>query len=74
MEEEARLIRLEETCYFQETLLKDLNGALISQQKQIAGLERLVASLQSELKEMKDILYASKIAQTKPPHYQESGV
>ncbi len=37
---EERIARLEETVFFQERLLQDLNAALTGQQRQLDAMER----------------------------------
>lgn len=69
MNEEERIIRLEEEFYFQKKLLDDLHTVLANQQKQLDAMELLVQKQQVQLEEIRDILLSSKSANQKPPHY-----
>jgi Uncharacterized protein conserved in bacteria len=73
MIQEERLARLEETLFFQERLVQDLNAALTAQQRQIDALERAMEILGER---MEDLLQAVESGagpvNTPPPHYREN--
>lgn len=70
---EERLARLEETLFFQERLLNDLNAALTAQQRQIDALERVVETMGTRLEELLLMVESGfgGPANTPPPHYRE---
>ena len=65
---EEHIARIEETVYFQEKLLSQLNEALTFQQKQI---DRLGKNLEELTENMTTLLEAAEDAPaaTLPPHY-----
>ena len=70
MTTEERIARLEETLYFQERLVSDLNAALTGQQRQIDALERTVEGMREGLEELRLMLETGGgPANTPPPHY-----
>ena len=70
---EERLVRLEETLFFQERLLNDLNAALTGQQRQIDAMERAMETMGARLEELLLMVESGSggPANTPPPHYQE---
>ena len=70
MTTEERIARLEESLYFQERLLNDLNTALTGQQRQIDALERVAEGMREGLEELRMLLETGGgPANTPPPHY-----
>lgn len=69
---ELRIIRLEETAYFQEEKLAALDGELLAQQARIADLEKKLKKLSALVDQIRDAL-ADKNAPANevPPHYQQ---
>lgn len=71
---ETRIIRLEETLYFQDEKLKILDSELMAQQAQLSSLSRKVEEMLATLGELKDILAENRSPATgeiPPPHYQQ---
>ena len=70
---EDRLARLEETLFFQERLLNELNSALAGQQKQMDTLERGLQDLREQMEELRlsiEIVGGGPV-NAPPPHYHE---
>lgn len=65
---EERLARLEELCYFQEQMLKELNGALLAQQNQLDELEKMLARAETRITALQERLDEGPV-NTLPPHY-----
>ena len=75
MDQELRLIRLEEAVFFQEQKLAELENLLLAQQKLLDLQERQIEKLKQSLirlKEENDLLMAHHSQSTPeiPPHYQ----
>ena len=69
---EDRLARLEETLFFQDRLLNDLNSALTGQQKQLDALERGLQELREQVEDLRMVIETGGTpANAPPPHYQE---
>lgn len=69
---EDRLVRLEETLFFQERLLTELNAALAGQQKQMDSLERMAADLRDKMDDLRQSVEAGAgPVNVPPPHYRE---
>lgn len=66
-ERDARLDRLEETCFFQESALAALNEALTRQQFQIDALEKRLNVSEERVRELQELLDDSAEAAV-PPH------
>lgn len=67
---EERLNRLEETLYFQEQTIKELNEALTNQQKELDDTIKHVAKLEKRLHTLTMILSNDGGEDTgPPPHY-----
>ena len=67
---EERLASLEETVFFQERLIEELNEALAEQQHQIIDLLERANALRDEVWGLREQLDAgSPPANTPPPHY-----
>ena len=64
---EGRLTRLEETAFFQEERLKELDAALTAQQTQLDAIERQLADLRALARTLRDKL-ADAPEQALPPH------
>ncbi|MBD5558459.1 MAG: SlyX family protein [Desulfovibrio sp.] len=64
---EGRLARLEETAFFQEERLKELDSALTAQQAQLDAMERQLADLRHLARSLRDKL-ADAPENTLPPH------
>lgn len=64
---EARVIRLEELCYFQEEKLKNLDAALTAQQSQIDELGKEMKALRQLLEKALDEAADSNPADKRPP-------
>ena len=65
-----RLSRLEETVFFQERLLGELNAALTGQQRQLDAMERAVQEVRGQIEEIRLLLDADGGAiNSPPPHY-----
>ena len=64
---EGRLARLEETTFFQEERLKELDSALTAQQAQLDAMERQLADLRGLAKALRDKLTDAP-ENTLPPH------
>lgn len=65
---EARLARLEETAFFQEERLRELDAALTAQQAQMDAMERQLAALRALARSLRDKLTDAPEA-TLPPHF-----
>ena len=68
LEHEQRIVTLEETLYFQEKLLKDLNETLQEQQKQINLLEKKLIYTEEKLMNIFAKNEQNKFVHAKPPH------
>ena len=64
---EGRLARLEETAFFQEERLRELDSALTAQQAQLDAMERQLADLRSLARSLRDKL-ADAPENALPPH------
>lgn len=74
---EMRVIRLEESSYFQEERLKALDGQLLAQQKQIDEMERAIKSLEAKLERLEannDVFADGRPGHELPPHYQQKNL
>ena len=68
--EEKRLARLEETIFFQERLLQELNDALTAQQLQLDQLQQDLVRAQSRIQELHHSLDSGGgVDAGPPPHY-----
>lgn len=68
---EPRIIRLEESLFFQERLLRDLNAALTGQQAQLEAMHSLLEDLRGKVLELGEQNGEGGPVNTKPPHYSE---
>ncbi len=68
MTEEERLIRLEETVYFQDSLITELNAQITEQTRSIARLTSQCGRLAKELADIRDLLMAAGLVNELPPH------
>lgn len=67
---EDRLTRLEETVYFQEQTLRELNDALVRQQAQLDEAERLLEATRERLRSLTRVMEDDGGEDTgPPPHY-----
>lgn len=64
---EGRIARLEETAFFQEERLKELDSALTAQQAQLDAMERQLADLGALARSLRDKL-ADAPENALPPH------
>lgn len=64
---EGRLARLEETAFFQEERLRELDAALTAQQTQLDAMERQLADLGALARSLRDKL-ADAPENALPPH------
>ena len=70
MTAEERIARLEETLFFQERLLQELNTALTSQQREIDVMARALEKLGAQVDELRLTVEAGNgPANIPPPHY-----
>lgn len=70
MPNDERIIRLEETVYFQEQTIMSLNDALTNQQRQLDATEHRVEALEERLKMLTLLLTNDGGEDTgPPPHY-----
>ena len=70
MDEQNRIIRLEEQTYFQDEKLKDLDKRLLAQQIQLDGLAKQLEAVTNSLREVRDYLRdRQRGSEEKPPHY-----
>ncbi len=65
---EERLTRLEETLYFQDRTIQELNEALTAQQFQLDEMHKLMQALQTKLRSLAPVLDTGG-ENTPPPHY-----
>ena len=71
MTAEERIARLEETLFFQERLLQELNAALTGQQRQLDVMERALGELGVRVEDLRLTVEAGNgPANTPPPHYR----
>ena len=69
---ELRIIRLEESLFFQERLLRDLNAALTGQQTQLDAMRGLLEGLREKVLELGELTgEGGGPVNAKPPHYSE---
>lgn len=67
---EARLARLEETLFFQERLIAELNEALTLQQAEIVRLDRTLRNAQEHIRELRLLVNPEGLVVSDvPPHY-----
>lgn len=72
MTTEERLARLEETMFFQERLLHELNEALTGQQRQLDAMTRTQEMLSTHMEELRQTMTTGEApVNAPPPHYQE---
>lgn len=75
---EERLNRLEETAWFQDEHLKELDSQLLAQQQQLAAFERELGRLRLQILRLRELASATaSLAETSsqeplPPHYQST--
>lgn len=65
----ARMTELETRLSFQEDAIQQLNEVITRQDRLIQKLERDIASLQAQLKNIAPSLIADASEETPPPHY-----
>lgn len=67
---EQRIARLEETLFFQERLLQDLNEALTAQQLQLDQIQQDLSRAQTRIQELHQALDSGGgVDAGPPPHY-----
>lgn len=69
-DQENRIARLEESLFFQERLVTELNEALTAQQFQIDQMEKALHKAHQDIKELRLMIDAGGGENTRPPHYQ----
>ncbi len=68
--DEARLARLEETLFFQERLIAELNESLTLQQAEIFRLDRELRNAQEHIRELRLLVNPDGLVMSEvPPHY-----
>ena len=65
---EARIIELEEKIAFQEDMIRKLDDALTSQQRQLLDAERKIELMYQQLRKFEENL-PEPAQDEKPPHY-----
>ena len=69
---ERRIARLEESLFFQERLLEDLNAALAGQQRQLDHTERALDETRALVGDLRLLLETGGgTVNAPPPHYLE---
>ena len=68
MDTEARLARLEEQLYFQETALQELSDTVFTQQRQIDTMQKLLDQMNEQEQKLLNMV-EEKPENTLPPHY-----
>ncbi len=66
---EERLTQLEETIYFQDRTIQELNEALTAQQFQLDDMEKRMLAMQTKLRALLPALEEGGIDNGPPPHY-----
>lgn len=70
MTAEERIARLEETLFFQDRLVQELNTALTNQQRQLDLMERALEKLGAQVEELRLLAETGNgPANVPPPHY-----
>lgn len=75
IEDDPRIIRLEENVFFLEKRLGELDGQILSQQQEIARLEKELAEIHSLFHLMKEAhakFLTERGSREIPPHYQST--
>ncbi|MBQ7606755.1 MAG: SlyX family protein [Desulfovibrionaceae bacterium] len=68
MTDDERLTRLEETVYFQDRLIGELNTRITEQTCSLERVQARVGRLAKELADMRDLLAAAGYVSEIPPH------
>ena len=66
---EERIAKLEETIYFQEQSITELNDALTKQQFQIDEMEKMLKTIKTRLRAFAPLLHEGGSEDGPPPHY-----
>jgi len=66
---EDRLVDIEIKLVYQEETIKELNGVVCEQQKQIDHLESICKVFESQIKNLSEAIGGKPILNEKPPHY-----
>lgn len=66
---EERIAKLEETVYFQDNTVRELNQALVAQQFQLDEMEKRMFAMQTKLRELLPALDDGGVDDGPPPHY-----
>ncbi|MFV0348099.1 MAG: SlyX family protein [Halodesulfovibrio sp.] len=66
---EERIAQLEETVYFQEQTIRQLNEALTAQQFQMDEMEKMFVAMQTKLRTLVPLLDEGGMDDGPPPHY-----
>lgn len=66
---EERIAQLEETMYFQDKIVRELNDALTAQQFQLDEMEKRMLAMQTKLRALLPALGEGGTDDGPPPHY-----
>ncbi len=66
---EERIEILESSLAMQDRTVEEMNKFIIAQQRQIANLEKKIAILAEQLKDITDIAATGNVEDAPPPHY-----
>ena len=66
---ENRLVEIEIKLFYQEETIKELNGVVCEQQKQIDQLELVCKVFESQIKDLPEAIGEKPPLNEKPPHY-----
>lgn len=66
---EERIAQLEETMYFQDKIVRELNDALTAQQFQLDEMEKRMLAMQTKLRALLPALDEGGTDDGPPPHY-----
>lgn len=69
MSDISRLVELETRVAFQEHTLAELNEVVTAQARELIALRRELALATTDLKNMREQLYADPASEPPPPHY-----
>ncbi|UZP68903.1 SlyX family protein [Desulfovibrio mangrovi] len=67
--QEERIAHLEETVYFQDQTIRELNEALTAQQFQMDEMEKRLVAMQTKLRSLLPLVEEGGMDDGPPPHY-----
>lgn len=67
--QEERIAHLEETVYFQDQAIRELNEALTAQQFQMDEMEKRLVAMQTKLRSLLPLVEEGGMDDGPPPHY-----